>query len=120
VAIDSLAGVGGAGVYGRVQLGAGVHILFWLLRYLEASQLSAFTYLAAGPATILGIWWLGERGSGGSKFLAGRWCSAGCTGWNRVENDEFRAGCVRVAGGKEKISVPHVPMRSGGQQRALP
>jgi len=38
---------------------------FWLLRYLEASQLSAFTYLLPVLATILGILWLGERGSWG-------------------------------------------------------
>lgn len=36
---------------------------FWLLRYLEASQLSAFTYLLPVLATILGIMWLGEKGS---------------------------------------------------------
>ncbi len=36
---------------------------FWLLRYLEASQLSAFTYLLPVLATILGIVWLGEKGS---------------------------------------------------------
>jgi drug/metabolite transporter (DMT)-like permease len=36
---------------------------FWLLRYLEASQLSAFTYLLPVVATILGILCLGERGS---------------------------------------------------------
>ena len=36
---------------------------FWLLRYLEASQLSAFTYLLPVVATILGILWLGEKGS---------------------------------------------------------
>jgi drug/metabolite transporter (DMT)-like permease len=38
---------------------------FWLLRYLQASQLSAFTYLLPIVATILGILWLGEKGSGG-------------------------------------------------------
>jgi drug/metabolite transporter (DMT)-like permease len=38
---------------------------FWLLRYLEASQLSAFTYLLPVVATILGILWLGEKGSEG-------------------------------------------------------
>jgi len=38
---------------------------FWLLRYLEASQLSAFTYLLPVLATILGILWLGEKGSWG-------------------------------------------------------
>ena len=36
---------------------------FWLLRYLEASQLSAFSYLLPVLATILGIVWLGEKGS---------------------------------------------------------
>lgn len=36
---------------------------YWLLRYLEASQLSAFTYLMPVLATILGILWLGEKGS---------------------------------------------------------
>jgi len=38
---------------------------FWVLRYLEASQLSAFTYLLPVVATILGIVWLGEKGSWG-------------------------------------------------------
>jgi len=41
---------------------------FWLLRYLEASQLSAFTYLLPVVATILGILWLGEKGSWGQVF----------------------------------------------------
>jgi len=36
---------------------------FWLLRYLQASQLSAFTYFLPVAATILGILFLGERGS---------------------------------------------------------
>jgi drug/metabolite transporter (DMT)-like permease len=48
-------------------------IYFWLLRYLEASQLSAFTYVLPVAATILGILWLGERGTGGQVlggFLA--------------------------------------------------
>jgi len=49
---------------------------FWLLRYLEASQLAAFTYLLPVLATILGILWLGERGSwsqvlGGCMALGG-------------------------------------------------
>ena len=39
-------------------------LYFWLLRYLEVSQLSAFTYLLPVLAVILGIVWLGERGSG--------------------------------------------------------
>jgi drug/metabolite transporter (DMT)-like permease len=43
---------------------------FWLLRYLEASQLAAFTYLLPVLATILGILWLGERGSW-SQVLGG-------------------------------------------------
>ena len=38
-------------------------IYFWLLQYLEASQLTAFTYLLPVLATILGIVFLGERGS---------------------------------------------------------
>lgn len=41
---------------------------FWLLRYLEASQLTAFTYLLPVLATILGIVWLGEKGSWGQVF----------------------------------------------------
>jgi drug/metabolite transporter (DMT)-like permease len=43
---------------------------FWLLRYLEASQLSAFSYLLPMLATILGILWLGERGSWGQLLGA--------------------------------------------------
>jgi drug/metabolite transporter (DMT)-like permease len=43
---------------------------FWLLRYLEASQLGAFTYLLPVLATILGILWLGEKGSW-SQVLGG-------------------------------------------------
>jgi drug/metabolite transporter (DMT)-like permease len=56
---------------------------FWLLRYLEASQLSAFTYLLPVLATLLGIWWLGERGSamqlvGGALALGGvYWVESG-------------------------------------------
>ena len=49
---------------------------FWLLRFLEASQLSAFTYLLPVVATILGILLLGEKGSwiqvlGGIMALGG-------------------------------------------------
>lgn len=49
---------------------------FWLLRYLAASQLAAFTYLLPVLATILGIAVLGERGTamqilGGVLALAG-------------------------------------------------
>jgi len=56
---------------------------FWLLRYLEASQLSAFTYLLPVLAVILGILWLGERGSamqivGGALALVGvYWVESG-------------------------------------------
>jgi drug/metabolite transporter (DMT)-like permease len=52
---------------------------FWLLRYLEASQLSAFAYLLPVVATMLGILYLGEKGSwaqvvGGVFALAGVYC----------------------------------------------
>jgi drug/metabolite transporter (DMT)-like permease len=56
---------------------------FWLLRYLEASQLSAFSYLLPFVATVLGILWLGERGSwsqvtGGILALGGvYWIESG-------------------------------------------
>ena len=56
---------------------------FWLLRYLEASQLSAFTYLLPVLATVLGILWLGEKGSwsqvlGGVMALGGvYWIESG-------------------------------------------
>src|SRR5713226_6583848 len=43
---------------------------FWLLRYLEASQLSAFSYLLPVSATILGILFLNERGSWSELFGA--------------------------------------------------
>jgi len=43
---------------------------FWLLRYLQASQLSAFTYFLPIAATILGILFLGERGSLAELFGA--------------------------------------------------
>jgi drug/metabolite transporter (DMT)-like permease len=61
----------------------GYLLYFWLLRYLEASQLSAFTYLLPVVATILGIVFLGERGSsmqilGGVLALAGvYWVESG-------------------------------------------
>jgi drug/metabolite transporter (DMT)-like permease len=56
---------------------------YWLLRYLEASQLSAFTYLLPVLATILGILTLGEKGSwmqlvGGGLALGGvYWTESG-------------------------------------------
>lgn len=54
----------------------GYVLYFWLLKYLQASQLAAFTYLLPVIATILGIVLLGERGSvmelvGGALALAG-------------------------------------------------
>jgi drug/metabolite transporter (DMT)-like permease len=58
-------------------------LYFWLLRYLEASQLAAFTYLLPVLAVILGIALLGERGSvlqivGGTLALAGvYWVESG-------------------------------------------
>jgi len=56
---------------------------FWLLRYLEASQLSAFTYILPVVATVLGVLWLGEKGSwgqvlGGALALGGvYWIESG-------------------------------------------
>lgn len=56
---------------------------FWLLRYLEASQLGAFTYLLPVLATVLGILWLGDKGSwqqvlGGAMALGGvYWIESG-------------------------------------------
>jgi drug/metabolite transporter (DMT)-like permease len=56
---------------------------FWVLRYLQASQLSAFTYLLPVVATVLGILWLGEKGSwnqvlGGALALSGvYWIESG-------------------------------------------
>jgi drug/metabolite transporter (DMT)-like permease len=63
---------------------------FWALRYLEASQLSAFSYLLPVVATILGILWLGEKGSwnqvlGGILALGGvYWIESGRTPIVRV------------------------------------
>jgi len=58
-------------------------LYYWLLRYLEASQLSAFTYLLPVLASILGILTLGEKGSwtqllGGALALVGvYWTESG-------------------------------------------
>jgi len=58
-------------------------LYYWLLAYLEASQLTAFTYLLPVLATILGILWLGEKGSwsqvlGGLMALGGvYWIESG-------------------------------------------
>ena len=71
-------------VYMAVFSSAVAYVLyFWLLKYLQASQLAAFTYLLPVIATILGIIWLGERGSlmqivGGGLALAGvYWIESG-------------------------------------------
>lgn len=56
---------------------------FWLLRYLPASKVSAFTYLLPVLGTVLAIWWLGEQASwgefaGGTLALAGvYWIESG-------------------------------------------
>jgi drug/metabolite transporter (DMT)-like permease len=58
-------------------------LYYWLLRYVEASQLSAFTYLLPVLASILGILTLGEKGSwtqvlGGALALGGvYWTESG-------------------------------------------
>jgi drug/metabolite transporter (DMT)-like permease len=71
-------------IYMAVFSSAVAYVLyFWLLKYLQASQLAAFTYLLPVIATILGIVWLGERGSlmqivGGALALAGvYWIESG-------------------------------------------
>jgi drug/metabolite transporter (DMT)-like permease len=64
-------------IYMAVFSSAVAYVLyFWLLKYLQASQLAAFTYLLPVIATILGIILLGERGSvmeivGGALALGG-------------------------------------------------
>jgi len=65
---------------------------YWLLRYLEASQLSAFTYLLPVLASILGILLLGEKGSwmqvlGGVLALGGvYWTESGRSAKSAGEN----------------------------------
>lgn len=46
-------------------------LYYWLLRYLPASQVSAFTYLLPVTAMILGIVWLGEAARVTQFFGAG-------------------------------------------------
>jgi drug/metabolite transporter (DMT)-like permease len=65
---------------------------FWLLHYLEASQLSAFTYLLPVVATVLGILWLGEKGSWGQ--VLGGVLALGGVYW--IESG--RASIVKVIG----------------------
>lgn len=65
---------------------------FWLLRYLEASQLTAFTYVLPVVATILGILLLGEAGSWG-QVLGGALALSGVY-WT----ESGRASVVRVNG----------------------
>jgi drug/metabolite transporter (DMT)-like permease len=56
---------------------------FWLLRYLEVTQLMSFSYLLPVTATVLGILFLGERGTlaelfGGALALSGvYWIESG-------------------------------------------
>ncbi len=58
-------------------------LYFWLLRYMPASKVSAFTYLLPVCGTALAIWWLGEKGNwadfgGGALALAGvYWTESG-------------------------------------------
>ncbi|HXN24038.1 MAG TPA: EamA family transporter [Candidatus Dormibacteraeota bacterium] len=58
-------------------------LYFWLLRYMLASRLSAFSYLLPVVGTILGIWLLGEKATwnqvlGGGLVLAGiYWVESG-------------------------------------------
>jgi drug/metabolite transporter (DMT)-like permease len=58
-------------------------LYYWLLRFLEASQLGAFTYLLPVLASILGILTIGEKGSwtqvlGGALALGGvYWTESG-------------------------------------------
>lgn len=60
-------------------------LYFWLLRYMPASRLSAFSYLLPIVGTLLGIWLLGERATwnqvaGGAMVLAGiYWIESGRT-----------------------------------------
>jgi len=65
---------------------------FWLLRYLEASKLAAFTYLLPVVATILGILILGENGSWG-QVLGGALALSGVY-WT----ESGRGSVVRVIG----------------------
>ncbi|HYL62965.1 MAG TPA: EamA family transporter [Candidatus Methylomirabilis sp.] len=68
---------------------------YWLLRYLEASQLSAFTYLLPVLATLLGILTLGEKGSwtqvlGGTLALGGvYWIESGRESRGHAQEDTF-------------------------------
>jgi drug/metabolite transporter (DMT)-like permease len=72
-------------------------LYFWLLRYMPASQLSAFSYLLPVVATILGILWLGERGTwgqfvGGALVLTGvYWIESG----RELELETATAGNLR-------------------------
>ncbi len=58
-------------------------VYFWLLRYMLASQLSAFSYLLPVAGTALGIWLLGEKATwnqcvGGALVTAGiYWIESG-------------------------------------------
>ncbi len=91
----AIAWTGWAAMFYMAIFGSAVAYIFyfWLLRYLEASQLSAFTYLLPVVATILGILWLGEKSSwghatGGLLALGGLYC---------VESGRASAGKVIAA-----------------------
>jgi len=92
---------------------AGAYLLyFWLLRYMPPSQLSAFSYLLPVSATILGIWWLGEKGSwnellGGALVLGGvYWIESGR---NLEPGARERADELRVAA-SISACVDHAPV----------
>lgn len=75
---SSIAWPGWAGMFYMALFSSSLAYLFyyWLLRYLEASQLAAFSYLLPATAAALSILLLGERGSwlellGGALALAG-------------------------------------------------
>lgn len=62
MALCSVAGLGGDFVHGVFASAVAYVCYYWLLRYLEASQLSAFTDLLPVLASILGILTLRREG----------------------------------------------------------
>src|SRR5260370_14884056 len=92
---------------------AGAYLLyFWLLRYMPPSQLSAFSYLLPVTATVLGIWWLGEKGSwnellGGALVLGGVYCIE--SGRNLEPRAEGARRCTSVAA-SVSARVDHAPI----------
>lgn len=71
-------------------------LYFWLLRYMPASQLSAFSYFLPVVGTILGIWLLGEKATwnqllGGTLVLAGiYWIESGRKSEHKSEHARAR------------------------------